>query len=386
MPGTMTYKDWMDRTRLGMTSIRPPKLRAVDTALKEYNQVPSEQNLSRLWNALLTFVSGIGTSELAKDPRNHTGAYGQLLGEVQRLLGRRMLPFALRTELVKVAQERIKAQIYGGYAQKTVVDEFGGLTRLKIKKVGHVQDSDIMLKIVADKIQQDLDCKISYGPIKTLKSASRKVKDEYGGDWYQVKDAVRLTIIATNGGQLTGVTPDKLAVIGRKVRAVCLHSRGLSLLKDEEAKPGTPGHRPPGNACGYSGLNFVVRLSTGGESNLTGWNFAAAPLGWPGEIQANIPSMMYGKMSEQDLCHIFDRHEYQMLKAELDIEGGIAHDFYEIWRVDKDGANGKAAAELGGRYNDYLRTPHALRSLKAELVADIKKFKTANKAQFDKKH
>lgn len=60
------------------------------------------------------------------------------------------------------------------------------------------------------------------------------------------------------------------------------------------------------------------------------------------------------------------------------IEGGISHVFHEIWRVDRTGANGLAAAELAGRYQDYLRDPRGLGAIRTQLVADINAFKTAN--------
>ena len=317
------------------------------------------------------------------DPRNGNNAVEELYGQL--FLGRRTMPFAWRAEIAKLAQARVQGQIFGGCVQQTVVSETGEISWKTIKKVGHVQDSDVMLRIVAEKIQDGLDCRISYGPIKTLESASRKVTDDYNGDWYQLKDAVRMTVIATNDGKVTGVTREKLTAIKDKVKLVCTPSIGLTLIKDDEALPGKPDARPKDNPCGYSGLNFVVRLTIGGDAGGSGWHFPALTPGWPGEIQANIPAMMYGKMSEEHLCQLFDQDGYNNLKRELDIEGGISHVFYEIWRVDRKGDKGIAAAELGGRYHDYLREPKTFGN-KAKLIADIKTFKTANRAQFAKKH
>jgi hypothetical protein len=198
-----------------------------------------------------------------------------------------------------------------------------------------------------------------------------------------------VTVIATNQGKLTGVRPEKLEAVKKKIEAVCVPSNGLTLIKNEEALPGAPGNRPKDNPCGYSGLNLVVRLSVGGESGMTGWNFPALTSGWPGEIQANIPAMMYGKMSEKNLCSIFDQEGYDSLKSELDIEGGISHVFYEIWREDRTGPNGLAAAALGGRYHDYLRNPEKLGGEKNQLTAAINDFKRAtpvNVARFGTKH
>lgn len=381
MPNTMTYEEWMQRTRLGITSVRPSKMKEVDAALNQYNRSPTDENLSVLRNALMALYGEKGSLVLQKDPRNGNDAIEELLGQV--LLGRRAMPFNFRQELAKVAQARVQGQIFGGEIQKTVFAD-GKNTRIKVKQVGHLADSNGMLRIVADKIQQDLDCRISYGPIKTLESASRKVKDDYNGDWYQLKDAVRLTVIATNGGKLTGVSPERLTAIEKKIKKVAVPSSGLTILKQEEAVGGSPGNRPKDNPCGYSGWNFVIRLTIGGDSRYTGAGFGQMTPGWPGEIQANIPSMMYGKMSEEDLCKIFDKEGYESLKSEFDVEGGLGHIFYEIWRVDRTGAKGIAAAELAGRYHDYLRNPQARD--KAALKTDIAAFKAANAARFKKKH
>jgi hypothetical protein len=394
MPLTMNYQEWLQRTSLGITVVRPAKLRSVDYALNVYNRIPTEENQVVLRKALMAFIddekgfSGKGLEALKEDPQNGTNPIEELFAQV--VLGRRILPssrrlpFSLRMELLRGARGRVQAQIFGGYVQETFVGGSGEITRRKIKKVGHLHESDLLLGTVAKQIESGLDCKISYGPMKTLKSASRKVTDDYGGDWYQLKDGVRLTVIATNGGKVTGVRPDKLQAVRDKIRMVCVSNRGLSIIKDEEAKPGTPD-----NPCGYSGLNFVVRLSPGGGSGLTSWYSPDSSPGWPGEIQANIPALMYGKMSEEDLCSIFGQEGYASLKAEFAVEGGIAHVFYEIWREDRTGANGRGAAKLATRYHDYLRDPQGLQHDKAALIADIKAFKTAssvNIAKFGKKH
>jgi hypothetical protein len=383
----MSYEEWLKRTSLGVTAVRPAKLVAVDRALNQYNRIPTEENQVQLRNALLNFIAEKGSLAMKKDPRNGNSAVEELYGQL--VLGRRTMQFDLRTELARAAQERIQGQIFGGTIQRTVVGPNGEITRTKVQKIGHLLQSDLMLRDVADVIQNGVDCRVSYGPIKTLESASRKVTDDYNGDWYQLKDAVRLTIVATNDGKVTGVTPEKLDAIKARVKSVCVPSRGLTLIKNEEALPGAPGNRPKDNPCGYSGLNFVVRLTIGGNSGMTGWNFSALTPGWPGEIQANIPAMMYGKMSEKNLITVVGQEGYNALKDELGIEGGISHDFYEIWRVDRKGSNGLAAAELGGRYHDYLRSPRTLGGAKADLIKDINAFKTANKvniAQFTKKH
>lgn len=360
MPITMSYANWISRTGGGA---RPVKLRAVDYAFTVYTQRPSEENRLQLRKSLMPLIadkSPAGSSSQGFSPNTKTAIH-ELYRQVSSLS-------PLNKELIEKAQGRVKTQIFGGEVQETQVPEgagFNQITREKIYKFGHVGDSDAILGKITEDIATGLDCKISYGPIKKDESASRKVREEYGGDWLQVKDAVRVTIIATRGGTLLGVSPDALIPIQAKIRSVCTPSNGMTLIKDEETKVNSPG-----NACGYSGLNFVARLSTG----------------WPGEIQANIPSIMYGKMSEEELCSKCGRPGYETVKAAMDIEGGIGHIFYEIWRVDKTGRNGLRAASLSCRYYEYLRDPQGRRSAKDALKAEIAAFKIENRAKFAEKH
>lgn len=354
MPTKMSYAQWISRTGCGQ---RWGKLMAVDSTLNDYDRFPTEEHRLKLQKALedLTDERDAPKPSSQKFPPNLNTAIEELRRQV----------FTLKEELLLKGQKRVKTQIYGGYVKQTDVREFNKLTKTSITVFGHVGDSDAILGKIAEEIQSGEDCRISYGPIKTLESASRKVTDDYGGDWYQVKDAVRVTVIATNHGQLTGVNPDDLAAIGRKIRLVCVPSRGLSIIKDEETTVDSKN-----NECGYSGLNFAVRLTTG----------------WPGEIQANIPAIMYGKMSQKDLCKLFGQQGYDSVKSELDIEGGISHVFYEIWRVDKKGRNGMVAAKLSRRYHDYLRDPRGRQGDKGPLKAEIAAFKNANRAKFTEGH
>lgn len=356
----MGYEEWMSRTRLGVTSIRPSKLVNLDRALNDYSRIPTHDNLTCLRFALQTYIVSKSDVGLRRDPRNGNNAVEDLYQQL--FLGPRTLPADLKAELLKVAQGRIQGQIFGATVLSShAVPNQKKWVRDQIVKVGHLEASNDALEAVAAQIKNGLDCKIAHGPLKTLESASRKVADDYNGDWYDLKDAVRVTVIATNNGQLTGVDPAALVNVKQKVLSVCVPSNGLSLIKNAEAVPGTAD-----NPCGYSGLNFVVRLGGDGDTG-----------GWPGEIQANIPAIMYGKMSQDDLCKIFRQDGYDSIKAELAIEGGISHVFYEAWRVNRTNDLGASAAALGTRYHDYLRNSRTRGAGKAQLVEDIKKFRFA---------
>lgn len=163
MPITMSSEEWFKRTSLGPLAVRPAKLKILDRALDQYNRISTDANQVTLRNALLEFIAEKGTLALKTDPRNGNNAVDELYGQL--FLGRRTLPVALKTELLAAGRER-QGQIFGGMVQKTLVDASGHLTRTRIKKIGHVHDSDVLLRIVADDIQKNLDCRISYGPIK----------------------------------------------------------------------------------------------------------------------------------------------------------------------------------------------------------------------------
>ena len=63
---------------------------------------------------------------------------------------------------------------------------------------------------------------------------------------------------------------------------------------------------------------------------------------------------MYGKMSEEDLVKMFKQEGYDSLKSELNIEGGIGHIFYEIYRDDKKGKKRACRRRVG---RPLLRLP-----------------------------
>lgn len=295
--------------------------------------------------------------------------------------------------IVHQAQIAIMAQ---EFAKKRLYDPSSGLPTALTK------ESNELLKTLADRIKEGApDCMINYGPIKQLESASRKVTDEYGGDWLQVKDAVRLTIIATNRSSLLDVPQEKLDLIKARIKALCGGpSTLLTFIKDEDADPKNAEKNP----CAYSGYNCVVRLNrwavnapaanTGPlikDENTYKDYFAKtkverAPL--PGEIQANIPTIMYGKMSKKDLITLFGEPQFNALAQECFlIEGGIGHIFYEIYRSDKTGQNGKDAAALSKRYHDFLRSLQKTVQEKQDLTNAIEAFKAIpkNKTLFDGK-
>jgi hypothetical protein len=240
-------------------------------------------------------------------------------------------------DLRQNAQDRIKNQLF------TDAQKEGGTNDL--------------LMAFAEEIANECGSELAKGPIKTLKSAERKLKDDYTskllpeGDWYEMKDLCRCTIIAPN--------PVRLKKVGQMIRKRCMASNRMGIIKDAEAIA----HIDP---CGYSGLNFVVRLTNGR----------------PGEIQANIPEVMYGKMTTLRFLNVLGVKRYYELRGRFRIDGGMGHGLYEIWRKKQAGLNGRRAALISKLYYNYLRGfPHE--KVRQELKRELNSIVKANRDFFN---
>ena len=195
---------------------------------------------------------------------------------------------------------------------------------------GVKETSNQELKILIEEILSDpqcAGCRPAYAPPKDRQTAAEKVQRDYGGDWYDLKDVVRATIIAP----FDAVT----RIVQTKIRALFglgVGRPGLNIIKDMEVRAG-------GDPCGYSGMNFVVRLSSHR----------------PAEIQVNVPVMIYGKDKEKDSKGILGSKQFNEIKSRFMVEGGYGHTLYEMYRVDKAGPVGQQAAYLSSRYYNSLR-------------------------------
>jgi len=222
-----------------------------------------------------------------------------------------------------------------------------GIARRLFAEAG---ESDRQLRELGSAIAEKCGCKAIFGPLKGLERSQGKVQADYGGDWYDLKDVVRMTIVAPN-------TPN-LKAVQTEVRKRCVASEGLGLMKDIELLPAA-------SPCGYSGLNFVVRLKNGR----------------PAEIQANTAQVMYGQMKEDLFRQSIGLNEYSQVKGKYAIDGGLGHIFYELYRVSAASDNGKRAAELSRNYFDYLRGfPNY--QVAQEMQKQIGAFKAANMHAF----
>ena len=190
------------------------------------------------------------------------------------------------------------------------------------------------------------------GPIKEEASIRKKIDKEYGGDFYRTKDVVRMTLIAAD--------QDALNKVQNKLLEHCRDpSKGLRKIKNEM----TTADDLIGNACGYSGLNFVVTLRNGRN----------------GEIQGNIPNIMFGKMSRESFCKAFGNNlKHDELRMRYRIKCGMGHGLYKIWDNNPNSIDGKRAAALSKKYYAFLREkspdPKKGDALNSDLVSIKKEF------------
>lgn len=128
---------------------------------------------------------------------------------------------------------------------------------------------------------------------KSQESITRKAKNDYGGDFGQVKDAVRNTIIAETKN-IDAIIND-LKASGKVLR-----------LKEQKASS---------DPLGYSG--YILNVKEGKTIS---------------EVQVNTSRMIYGKEKESDARRILGNDVYDKIKKETGIKGGLGHTLYEEYR------------------------------------------------------
>ncbi len=218
--------------------------------------------------------------------------------------------------------------------------------RIRDQLLGEAGTTNNLLRTLGMEIAKQCGCTTNFGPIKSEARANEKVYaptalDGYGGDWYGLKDLVRMTIIAPTLGQVEEV--------GRVIRDRCAARNRMGIAKDIVVNANA-------DACGYSGLNFVIRLING--------RF--------GEIQVNIPAMIYAKEAEDLSGKLLGKSQFSHIKGWSGVKGGYGHKLYEIYRVAKATDKGRMAAWVSKAYYAYLRLGIPNLSLALALEEDIK--------------
>lgn len=205
---------------------------------------------------------------------------------------------------------------------KDIAEELKALEAM----VGRTTNLDNELKELGQEIADTYEATAIFGPVKKPEDAKIKVNRDYKGDWYELKDYVRMTIVPNN--------LEDIKKVQALIRTRCVASRGLGIIKDSE----TFADKDP---CGYSGLNFVINMSRGGYA----------------EIQVNIAELMYGKMSPEDFQKVFINVNglFTRIESEYYVEPGLGHGLYEIYRKNPEGVKEKRVADISKNYYNYLR-------------------------------
>lgn len=122
---------------------------------------------------------------------------------------------------------------------------------------------------------------------------------------------------------------------GRKV----VHSYGYNVIDTKET-------RPSGNACGYSGFTAFVRASAG----------------YPAEVQINVPEILFAKTKPRSFREIIGERPYLAMMMKFQVDGGLGHGLYEIWRERPLSPEGKEAAQVSCDYYEYFRRPPSVQA------------------------
>lgn len=162
------------------------------------------------------------------------------------------------------------------------------------------------------------------GP-KGLTRAAKKVEEKYGGDWLQIRDMARCTVV---------VPQDFLIEEARRcVRAYFSSpSNGFQLVEDRVVTADS-------NDAGYSG--WTINVVSGGIQ---------------GEVQINTRILMYAK-SLPEFRAAFPGQQTMMSATYPAVAGGLGHILYEVSRdTDRPAAVRSAHARASKIYYSYFRS------------------------------
>tara|TARA_B110000211_G_scaffold60884_1_gene68651 strand:+ start:216 stop:1034 length:819 start_codon:yes stop_codon:yes gene_type:complete len=197
------------------------------------------------------------------------------------------------------------------------------------------------------------------GPQKGAKRAQEKTREDYNGDFYELKDLVRMTVVVPDARCNFGACRSKVLSVREALVSYCKSSNGCAVIKDEEIEP----KKDP---CGYSGFNFVARL----------------PNGRLGEIQINTPNILFGKMSEDDFVKDLGQELHSLLKLKYhQIDCGMGHALYKIYR-ESGGQKKKNAETLSSDYYKFLRSDVPSLQIGKKLKEKLKEFRQKNRLHF----
>jgi hypothetical protein len=244
-----------------------------------------------------------GAGELIPRSPTAQGIVDKTLGAVTKKIGEFT---SITPDVRKKAFEDFFESLFSPKAQapnegQKIIDELLNLA----------PDADLELRNISQSLADRLGGSVDFGPIKTRENIQRKVVDDYDGNLEKVEDVVRTTLII----------PDKEAALNELSKIAI---RPPKIIKAED------------NPLGFSGINAKVKLKNG----------------LIGEIQANTPAMVYGKISEKKARKVLGDAVFEKIKILSGLEPEQNHKLYELWRVIKD-KNSPVAKKIAREAQEY---------------------------------
>jgi hypothetical protein len=177
--------------------------------------------------------------------------------------------------------------------------------------------------------------------VKSYERALEKVSGKLKGDWQQLNDLARCTLVVRWESQV----PMAVRALINHFRTVYHTTSVRNTLQFVESKSYKPHKNPPtakdlkDNPCNYSGDAVIVRTR----------DFRRA------EIQINYWEMQYAKSLPEFLGALGTGAETEMRGRFAPVPGGLGHKMYEAWRANPESDKGKANAAACKLYFDYFR-------------------------------
>lgn len=203
----------------------------------------------------------------------------------------------------------------------------GAQDRMKVKKYDAAAHAKEEFDNYGRELAKELGGRVSLAPIKGEKRAEEKVKGKYRGDWSEIRDLLRMTII---------VPQSKLQEAADRALS------HFSVAEGYKRAPYFQEKTAQTDPCGYSGTTV----------------FATVRFGILGEIQINTADIIYAKEGAKSRDVLQDL--YDEVKTKSDLEGGEGHHLYELWRSPETAPDMKdKIASVSKAYYDYFRRGEA---------------------------
>jgi hypothetical protein len=197
--------------------------------------------------------------------------------------------------------------------------------RIKKAVISDSEASKLEIDRLCAPIAEKFNGLLSFADVKSQESAVRKVSSDYGGDWYSIRDLARITIIISD--------PTDCPALIQELKNVFTASKGRGVTAIKFVNPND-------DKCGYSGVSVFVKTTNQR----------------PAEIQINQPRMIYAKQKPKSVKKILGENFYLNTKVAYQLEAGMGHKLYELYRVLHENSDrAKHIAKISRAYYDLFR-------------------------------